>query len=468
MVVLPNVLFVVFDTARADAFEPYGAPSGSSPAFGDLGRRGAVAHQAYSVCNWTMPSHLSMFTGALPRSLGLGRTPDGKGWNTKTVLEGNAERVLAEVFRRAGYATSGVSVNPWIWRRSGFATGFERFLDVKNPRRRKIHDPSLRARAAWGLEALMAKVDDGAQQAGSILRGWLEEGPRRPFLWFVNLVECHSPYLPPRPYNDLGPLRRVRAAEDARRYLTMEGIWRACLGRFEIPDDSLERMRHLYAREIRLMDDWLARLLEDMDRGGVLEDTIVIVTSDHGENLGEGQLIGHAFSLDDRLIRVPLAAAGPGVTALDGMFSIASIPRMIAEAAGIEHPWKQDAMPPGMAVAQYERTVGPSDARVQKARDEWLLDDEGVHRLTTPMTCATDGRRKLVLHGDQELLFDLEADPLESAPSAPNGADGDLDSLRAAVAIALRAAPQPASSAPEPEDAENAELEERMRLMGYM
>jgi arylsulfatase A-like enzyme len=464
----PNVLFIVFDTARADAFEPYGAPSGSTPAFSDLGRRGAVALDAFSVCNWTMPSHVSMFTGALPRSLGLSPNPGAKGWNVKAVLEANADRVLAEVFRRAGYATSGMSVNPWIWQRSGFATGFDRYRDVKNPRRRKIHDPSLRARAAWAFEALVASVDDGAQQAGAILRSWLEEGPRQPFFWFVNLVECHSPYLPPRPYNDLGPVRRVRAAEDARRYLTLEGIWRACLGQFEIPDESLERMRHLYAREIRLMDDWLARLLEDMDRRGVLDDTIVIVTSDHGENLGEGRLIGHAFSLDDRLIRVPLAAAGPGIGALDGVLSTTAIPRIVAEAAAIEHPWKQDALPAGVAVAQYERAAGPSDARIQMARDQWLVDDEAVHRLTTPMTCATDGRRKLVLHGDQESLLHLDSDPLELAPSSPNDANGDLGSLRAAIALALKAAPQPAGSTPEPSDAETAELEERMRLMGYM
>ena len=128
----------------------------------------------------------------------------------------------------------------------------------------------------------------------------------------MNLVECHSPYLPPWPYDDLGPIDRLRAAEEARRHLTLSGIWKACAGGFDVAPAALERMRHLYARSVRLMDDWLRDLLDDLDRRGILDRTLVIVTSDHGENFGEGGLMGHAFSLDQRLLRVPLVIAGPG------------------------------------------------------------------------------------------------------------------------------------------------------------
>ena len=81
----------------------------------------------------------------------------------------------------------------------------------------------------------------------------------------MNLVECHSPYLPPWPYNDLGPIDRLRAAEEARRHLTLSGIWKACAGNFDVPPGALERMRHLYARSVRLMDDWLRDLLAELD-----------------------------------------------------------------------------------------------------------------------------------------------------------------------------------------------------------
>ena len=147
----------------------------------------------------------------------------------------------------------------------------------------------------------------------------------------MNLVECHSPYLPPWPYNDLGPIARLRAAEEARRHLTLSGIWKACAGNFDVAPGALERMRHLYARSVRLMDDWLRDLLADLDRRGILDRTLVIVTSDHGENFGEGGLMGHAFSLDQRLLHVPLVIAGPGAPADDpGIVSLAALPRMIA------------------------------------------------------------------------------------------------------------------------------------------
>jgi arylsulfatase A-like enzyme len=416
-----------------------------------------------------MPSHVAMFTGALPRSLGLSRAPGGRGANCRPVIEANADRVLAEVLRRAGYRTSAVSSNAWVAPYAGFGTGFERFRDARGGRRRRIHDPSARARMRWALEAMRARVDDGAGVAERVVRGWLDEGPAQPFFWFVNLIECHSPYLPPRPYNDLGPFGRLRAADEARRYLTLHGILRACAGRFDIPAEALERMRHLYAREIRLMDDWLGRILEEMDRRGVLDDTVVIVTSDHGENLGEGNLIGHAFSLDDRLIHVPLVAAGPGIRPFDGVFSTTGIPRLIAEALGLEdHPWKSDAVAAGVGVAQYDAMSDVNDERVRGMRRDGQIDDAGVRRFTTPMSCATDGRHKLVRYGDEEWLFDLHADPLETAPVSPNGsANGSTARLRAALeeANASERAPAPdlGLGADEADD-----IEERMRLLGYL
>ena len=86
---------------------------------------------------------------------------------------------------------------------------------------------------------------------------WLAE-EHRPFFWFINLIECHSPYMPPQPYNDLGPLGRVLGAEDARRYQTLQGVWRCCATGITPPQRSLDRMRRLYDGSIRA-DGRLAR-----------------------------------------------------------------------------------------------------------------------------------------------------------------------------------------------------------------
>jgi arylsulfatase A-like enzyme len=428
-----NVVLIVFDSARRDALTRPAAP-----AVADLARRGVEAPGAHSASCWTLPSHAAMFTGLLPRAAGLARAPARTPQSCRPVLEAHRSQLLPEVFRRAGYATAGVSANLWIGEHSGFDTGFDEFHSVESGRHAGLHDRSPRARARWAREAARARVDDGASAARSIVRGW---STREPFLWFVNLNECHSPYLPSRPYSDLGLLGRLRAAEEARRYLTLDAIRRACTGGLEVPEEALERMRRLYAGAIRLMDDWLADVLEHLDEHGVLDDTLVVVTSDHGENFGENGLMAHAFSLDERLTHVPLVAAGPGADELAELVSLADLPRALARAAGIRHPWGPDLCA-GVAVAEFDPPTGSA--------------------LTPPLTMATDGACKLVRRGSVEELFDLDEDPLEEHPLAPT--DPRADQLRAA----LDPAPAIVGSQAEPRPEELAEVADRMKLLGYM
>ena len=98
-------------------------------------------------------------------------------------------------------------------------------------------------------------------------------------------------------------------------------------------------MRHLYRRAVSYMDSWLAGVLDALDRKGILDQTLVIVTSDHGENFGEDGLIAHGFSLDERLIHVPLVSAGPGTADGGSSGQPGRLPGHIAEACGLdEHP----------------------------------------------------------------------------------------------------------------------------------
>ncbi|MFL5884430.1 MAG: sulfatase-like hydrolase/transferase [Thermoleophilaceae bacterium] len=455
----PNVLCVVLDTARRDAFEPYGAEAGSTPTVAQLASAGRALPDVHASASWTVPSHASFLTGELPRALGLGQAPGGRPSGCRPTLEANRERLLPEVLRRNGYATAAVSANVWISKESGFATGFERFDEVITGRQDFMHRTDPVARMRWGLESARASVDDGAAAADHVLARMIDERPERPFFWFVNLIECHSPYLPPRPYDDLPLWQRIKAGADARRHLTLDAIWRACAGGFDIPDEAIARMRHLYARAIRYLDDWLARVLERLERASLLDDTLVLVTSDHGENLGEGGLISHAFSLDQRLIRVPLIAAGP--VEIAEMSSLIELPRAIADAIGLdEHPWHER---PGVTVAQFDPLTTRDDPRAREVVEHWGLGEEALTRITSPITCAVDGSRKLVRFGDRDLFYDLGADPLELQPNgdAPAHLRAALDDPR----VWAKPADAPAARADEG-DAED--IERRMRLLGYM
>jgi arylsulfatase A-like enzyme len=462
----PNVLVIVLDTARADALEPYGAAAGTTPALAQLASSGQAFPDVHATACWTMPSHASMFTGLLPRAAGLNRAPGEMPSGCKPVLAAAADRLLPEVLRRAGFRTRGVSSNVWVAEASGFATGFDEWRDVTPNRAEQMVSTKLRPRLRWAYDALRARSDDGAAAAGEVLRDWFADDGDGPQFWFVNLIECHSPYLPPKPFNDLGPVDRMRAAEEARRHLTLGEIWRVCVSEFDVPDDALARMRHLYDRSIRQLDAWVEQTLTALDDGGKLGETLVLICSDHGENFGEGGLLGHAYSLDERLLHVPFIASGPN--APQGIKSLVELPRVVAEAAGLEsHPW--DREPVEVAVAQFDSPGERDDPRKLDAIKAWGAGPETLDNLNAIMECATRGSTKLLRRDGELWLLDLASDPLEERPRKVERADAPAELLAALDGQPAGPVVAPAADTAAPaSDEELARIEEQMRTLGYL
>lgn len=463
----PNVLVVLLDATRRDALEPYGAPEGSSSALAQVASRGTAMPDVHATGCWTVPSHSSIFTGLMPRAAGLSRV--GSPSAAKPVLESHLARLLPEVMRRAGYRTSAVSANLWLSEESGFGLGFDDFVQVDSDRHGQLQGEKAVEKLRWFTEAGLARVDDGARAAEAVLEGWIDRAAEqeRPFFWFVNLMEAHSPYLPPRPFGGVSLLDRLRAAEDARRYYTLVGIWQACSGVTRVPESTLERMRALYAASVRYMDDWVGRILERLDAKRILDDTLVVAVADHGENLGENGLIAHSLSLDERLIHVPLIAAGPGAEG-PAITSLAAFPRWLAEAAGVEgHPYV-DGPPSELGVAQMDSPLDADDPDLQDKLARAGLA-EATETFTTDLSCAVSGNLKLVRRGGEEQAYDMLTDPLESRPvrpeQLPDHGDG-IAALRSALDHPSMARGTRASQPATPE--ELSDLEARMRLLGYM
>lgn len=477
----PNILLIVFDTARADAFEPYGARTGASPAVADLASAGSATAATFSTACWTIPSHISLFSGLLPRSAGF--RPMGSIVSYRPLLHALEPKLLPSVLTRAGYQTLGISTNGFVSPITGFDAGFEEFEYLRGRRTRKLAATDRRTRLAWYQEALRARLDDGATEVAGRLQSWLSDRQRRPFFWFVNLVECHSPYLPPRPYNDLTALDRLQAAREARRYLSFSSIWKCSTGGFDVPDEAIARMRALYTASIRQLDDWLERVLSALAHHGVLEETQVVVTSDHGENLGDGEMLGHAFSLDDRLLRVPFVTAGPHRLPV-GLSSLRALPGWLADIAGAnDHPFDASDGADGVSVAQFDAVLNPEDPRVATAIRDWGIEaeraEEVSRRLTTSFTCATDGSIKLIRRLGREELFDLTTDPLEEraatvGPEHERAYGPRLGSLRAALDRAQSERPESLGdpvdngASTDISEKEADQLEAQMRLLGYL
>jgi arylsulfatase A-like enzyme len=471
-----NILLVVLDTARRDALEPYGAPPGTTPAIAQLAARGCAVDQAYVTSSWTLPSHASMFTGLLPRELGLTQAPAGSPQSARPAFEQVSERMLGQVLSDAGYATHAWTTNLWASPVAGLDIGFDSFEYINSGRDERMNNllgSGRRAELAWAAEGLRSRSDDGAADVGVRLRHSIDDWSGQPTFWFVNLSECHSPYLPPRPWNDLAAHDRMRAALDVKRYLSFLSICLQVARREDLPAGPLARMRHLYERSISYMDSWLADVLERLDARGILDDTLVIVTSDHGENFGEDGLLAHGFSLDQRLINVPLVIAGPGLSPIDRVTSLAELPRVIAETAGLEsHPYGAEALPAGVAVSQYDPMAPADDRRIVDFATTHGLDDAAVRRLCCRLTAVTDGDIKLVLRDGEELIYDLKADPGETAPVDPSTLNGQLSKLREPLkrsdVLETSATPAAASDRPETTEDEVAAIERQMKLLGYM
>jgi len=254
----PNVLLVTIDTLRADRVGAYGATSPATPALDRLAKDGVLFEQATVEVPLTRPSHASILTGKHPFQHGIRD-------NFSFPLAA-AHRTLAEELRTRGYATGGFIAAFMLNRQSGLDHGFDEFDDTFG----KAGDSS----------TLLAEHQRNAGEVEQRAGPWIERAAAgaRPFFAWVHFYDPHSPYAPPPPY--------------AARYA----------GR---PYDG----------EVAYTDSVLGLLLSRLDRLGIRERTLVVVTSDHGEGLGEHGEAEHGFFVYNTTVRVPLIMRWPGTLA---------------------------------------------------------------------------------------------------------------------------------------------------------
>jgi arylsulfatase A-like enzyme len=467
----PNVVLVVIDTARADHFGPYGGRA-RTPAFDELAGAGTLVRGARASAPWTVPSHGTIFSGLLPDEHrvdgGAARSSERRLTSLRPAIERNADRWLPEVFRRAGYATAAISANVWITREMGFDLGFDSFTQVGlaaiAPRgaapRGRFRDRIPRAALERGKHALrygtelLRGRDFGAEAALGVARelaSAARKPGRRPLFWFVNVMEAHAPYLPPSAYLPSWP-DRMMAPSVVHRYLEERSVLSYNVGRGTLPAGAERMLRRLYAGEISYADAFVGELVDVLRP--MLDDTFLVVTSDHGEHLGESHRLGHQLALDAALLDVPLVLRGPGQETVrtGAVFSLQGLPAAIADAAGLEsHPWERSA---DVAISRYE-SGWEQVRRAPELASVLRLTDAERALLRSPMACATDGRTTLTV-----------SDAGEQLDGDPAGADR----LRSVLvreetnAAGSRAAAKDAGLPPE----EEAEIEARLRELGYL
>jgi arylsulfatase A-like enzyme len=275
-----NLLLVNIDTLRADHLGCYGYERSTSPFLDSFCRAGVVFERAISNSSYTRESVAALFTGRLP-------SPGGStGWNA---VPGRDAATLAEILGAAGYATALFS-NTVMLRRPGFDRGFD---------------------TAQHLSTKWSSSGEGRRLSDRVVEH-VDRRLEEPFFIYLHYLDPHAPY---RPRSDaLASLGMQPHGESVALYEeVVPELARLRSGGFGPGDPRFEDLVARYDAEIRTTDAALRALVEGLERQGVLDRTLIIVTADHGEEFLEHDYVEHGWTLYDEVIRVPLIFHAPGV-----------------------------------------------------------------------------------------------------------------------------------------------------------
>lgn len=441
----PPIVVIVIDTARFDHFSGYGYDRPTTPVFESFARGSVLFANAWSTSCWTVPAHASLFTGQYAAAHGA---------TQETQYLADEAVTLAEALAAEGYQTASFSGNPWISPKANLVQGFGTA---------KVIGGGKGAPRGTGLPHALNRA----------ALEWLDaRDPERPFLLFINYIEPHWKYQAPA-------VRQKRFVPGGRALLqsdpAMFAMPRWYLRRETVPIDLLPVRTAMYDAEISFADAILGELLRGLGERGILEGSLVAITSDHGENHGDHGHVAHAFSLNETLVRVPLAVRRPGG---EGAGTIRTDPVQLldlfptlARAGGAE------AAAAAAAGRDLLRSPAPPDRPVvtEYYYPRQVLDFLGEGSESQPalqpflrrLRSVRIGSDKLIQGSDgRDELFDLAADPGETRNlvEADPARVAALEDTLLAILGPLDAAP-PVAADTGPVDPE---IEEQLRALGYV
>ena len=413
----PNGVFIVMDTVRADHLSTYGYSRETSPHVTALAAEGVRYDNVLSPGCWTLPTHASFFTG-LPAST--------HGVNRQHQYVDQKFETLAERLQGAGYQTVGLSTNWMLTPNRGYDQGFDVWGNPSGDKPgQKPKTLDALATRLLGGETASGDASTGSSKMHRDLAGWFRDGydPAKPFFVFLNYIEAHAPYIPLEDmiqWSDPAAVNawRKRPQQDLfRKHMFTQGSVDPLSSR------EIGELETMYDDEIWYVDHKIGELMVFLEQSGLDENTLVVLTADHGEHFGENQMFGHQYSLFEPLVGVPLIVRYPGKLAPavdDRLVQSHAVFPTILDAAGIE--WEGRPTPTMHSLLR----EAPEGDRY--AFSEYLQPDVNAlagfnYRLTS--TDMTRFMQKLRVVRKDELklvwrsesapeLYDVSEDPLES------------------------------------------------------
>ncbi len=421
---VPSALLIVLDTVRADHLSLYGYERNTSPNLARLATEGVRFDHAWATAPWTLPSHASLFTGRWPHELSV----EERGW-----LDAQWP-TLAEFLAARGFNTAGFVANQFFCgHESGLSRGFDTYLDYPVTVSEVIRASSLgwllaqatsrvRDELRWFLAPNAAPglgLDFSRKDASAVNReffGWLARNDQGPFFAFLNYFDAHDPYLTPPGFNHrFGPASKTRAEFAVLR------DWQK-MARESLDSSSLSLARDAYDDCIASLDQALGELIDELQRQGKLDNTMLIVTADHGEQFGEHGKFRHGASLYEPEIHVPLLvrfpSRAPRGVVIAKPVSLRDVASTIVQLLG----WQSESPFPGSPLSRTwasppadDRCSGPPPRSELCSGSDETHDPDRSPGGEGPLTAIRLGAHVYIRQraGGEE-LYDLDVDPTES------------------------------------------------------
>ncbi len=409
----PDVFLISLDTTRADRLSLYGYGRPTSPQLEAFASDAVAFTQARSTAGWTLPGHASMLTGMYPSRHGAHLAG---GWLPGQSIDGRrnvayplaADKVtVAEALRDRGYSTGAFVANfSYLYRDFGLAQGFQRYEDAPGLLLR-VRPPAVRFAQRTFDPGFCLKPFRTAEDVNRHALAWLDQAPAgRPVFAFLNYMEPHQPWLAPPPHD-----RWVWDLPEAKRLVTKD-LYTHEVKTFTPAE--IEFIRANYDGQVAAMDDAFGALIAALEARGRYENALIIVTSDHGELLGEHGFVGHmGRMLYEPLLHIPMVVKFPGAerprARVDTPVQVLDVaPTVLVEAGA--------PVPPDVQGEHLRHVTRPSLA--EEDINPFLVSDYG-ETYDRGIRVLFDGSWKLIATSKGErMLFDLSRDPQETSDLA--------------------------------------------------
>ncbi|MGF1523165.1 MAG: sulfatase [Leptolyngbyaceae cyanobacterium] len=455
----PDILFIVLDTQRVDRLSCYGYPQNTTPNLDAFAAKATRFDMAIAAAQWTVPSHAAMFTGLYPSEHTMTQSYSVMPEEVIT---------LAERLQDSGYFTAGFCNNPLVGVvNNGLRRGFQSFLNysgllTSRPNQAGVFSSPVGRYRQWfkrQLSGLMNKLQDAFARSDWLLSLsftplmvplWqtalsfkgntaksLEDTarllcdraptqPDQPIFAFVNLMGTHMPYHPPRQYIEKHA-PHVLEDRDARNFLQRFNNdvygWLAPLTG-ALDEDQKKTLDGMYDAEVACQDTLLGSFFQTLEQSGCFENTLVIICADHGEHLGEKQMMGHSLSIYNELVRVPLIIRQPAQvkTAPPVIEEVVSTRRLfhtVLDAASLATEAEQtlSLLPQRHSHPEvdyvFAEAIPPQNVvNLMQKRQPELVRDRACDQ---PRRAVWMGTHKLIETGEDSIeLYDVREDPQET------------------------------------------------------